>query len=345
MIQILIAIILVLALIIVGLLVWLINTTFANRENITSQSSGLGLLQQQIEALKSSQNETKQTLQKSLSEGQTNLNKNLQSSQKVLNDLHKQIGSLSKSNEQMKQLGTDVRRLHDILNSPKLRGQMGETSLENLLSQVLPQDTYEMQYTMKNGKMVDAIIHLNSFSIPIDAKFPLPSFENMCKAQSDDERKKLRKQFIRDVNSHINKISESYIQPAEGTVDFAMMYIPAENVYYETIIKENDDTKDLTRLALDKKIIPVSPNLLYAYLMTVVMGLHGMQIEQQAENIRQNLNKLNDDFARFLDDFEVLGKHLRNSSNKYDEAGKRLDRFTLNLEQIQQQEISTENDQ
>jgi DNA recombination protein RmuC len=219
-----------------------------------------------------------------------------------------------------------------------MRGQIGEWSLENLLSQVLPQESFNLQYTFKDGKIVDALVKLAEFNVPLDAKFPLPAFEAMVKAESDDEKSKLRKQFQKDVTTHIDKIASSYIRPAEGTLDFAIMYIPAENVYYETIVKYKSDAKNILEYALDKKVIPVSPNLLYAYLMTVVMGLHGLQIEKQAAEIRQNLNRLNSSFAEFVSNWDVLGKHLKNAYGQYDEGQKKLDRFGMNLGQIQSAE-------
>jgi DNA recombination protein RmuC len=235
----------------------------------------------------------------------------------------------------MLQLGTDVRRLQDILASPKLRGKMGEWSLENLLSQVLPKDSYELQHAFRDGKVVDALIKLADFSVPVDAKFPLSNFERLVKAENDDEKAKLRRQFNKDVAAHIDKIASDYIRPVEGTLDFALMYVPAENVYYETVVKYADDTKDILKYSLDKKVIPVSPNLLYVYLMTVVMGLHGLQIEKQAAEIRQNLKTLNASFAEFVSVFDTLGSHLRNASSKYDESSKKLDKFGMQLEHIQ----------
>ncbi len=235
----------------------------------------------------------------------------------------------------MLHLGSEVRRLQNILSSPKLRGQMGEWSLKNLLENILPKDSFELQYAFKDGKVVDALVKMVDYCVSIDAKFPLPAFEALAKAESDDEKAKLRRQFHRDVLAHIDKIASAYIRPAEWTLDFAIMYIPAENIYYETIVKYEGDTKDVLADALAKKVIPVSPNLLYAYLMTVVMGLHGLQIEKQAAEIRQNLKKLNADFADFISNWDTLGSHVRNTSNKYDEAAKKLDRFGLQLDRIQ----------
>jgi DNA recombination protein RmuC len=212
---------------------------------------------------------------------------------------------------------------------------MGEWSLENLLSLILPKDSYRLQYAFKDGRIVDALVQLADFSVPVDAKFPLPSFEKIVQAQSDDERGKLRRQFLRDCTTHIDKIAGDYIRPAEGTLDFAIMYIPAENVYYETVVKYIGETQDILQYCFDKKVIPVSPNLLYAYLMTVAMGLHGLQIEKQAAEIRQNLKTLNASFAEFVSNWDILGKHLRNASNQYEDGQKRLDRFGMQLEQVQ----------
>jgi DNA recombination protein RmuC len=333
--SILIAIGIVLILVVLGLLVWLISTSFASRKEIAGQATGITFLQQQLEALKTAQDRTTESLQKSLQTGQNALTQSLQASQQTLSKLHTQIGELQGTSTQMMRVGDEVRRLQDILSSPKLRGQMGEWSLENLLANILPKDSYKRQYTFKDGKMVDALIEMADFSVPIDAKFPKESFEKIVKAQTDDEKTKLRRQFLKDCTTHIDTIASNYIRPAEGTLDFAIMYIPAENVYYETIVKYAGETQDILQYSLDKKVIPVSPNLLYAYLMTVAMGLHGLQIEKQAAEIRQNLKKLNASFADYVSHWDVLGKHLRNAYSQYDEADKKLDRFGLQLGQIQ----------
>ena len=328
-------VIIVLIVVVVGLLVWLIISSSAGKERLAGQETAIGILQQQLESLKAAADSTKQTLQTSLLDGQTNLNQNLQSSRAVLDRLNSQIGELQGTNKQMMQIGTEVRRLQDILSSPKLRGQMGEWSLENLLANILPKDSYELQYTFRDGQKVDALVKMAGYCVPIDAKFPLPAFERLVAAESDDERARLRKQFHGDVIKHIDKIASAYIRPAEGTLDFAIMYIPAENVYYETIVKYPDDAKDILQYSLDKKVVPVSPNLLYAYLMTVVMGLHGLQIEKQAAEIRQNLKKLNASFSDFAGTWEVLGKHLHNAYSQYEDGQKKLDRFGMHLDQIQ----------
>jgi DNA recombination protein RmuC len=325
----------VLILAVLGLLVWLIVAHSAATREAAGQTAAVGLLQQQLEALKTAADGTKDALQKSLQAGQNTVPQSLQASMKVLGQLNAQIGQLQGTNKQMMQIGTEVRRLQQILASPKLRGQMGERSLENLLSQVLPKESYELQYTFRDGQRVDALIKLADFSVPVDAKFSLEGFERLIKTENDDEKAKLRRQFHKDVTAHIDKIASDYIRPAEGTLDFALMYVPAENVYYETIIKYDDDTKDILKYSLDKKVIPVSPNLLYTYLMTVAMGLHGLQVEKKAAEILQNLKKLNASFADFGGNWDTLGTHLHNAYSKYEEGQKKLDRFGMQLDQIQ----------
>jgi DNA recombination protein RmuC len=333
---ILIIIIGVLVLGVLGLLVWMIVSNSANAEKMAGQQASIGLLQQQLEALKTAQDRTSETLQKSLQAGQDTLSRNLQSSQKTLSELHSQIGELQGTNKQMMQMGDQIKRLQTILSSPKLRGQMGEWSLENLLAQILPRNSYRLQHPFKDGQIVDALIQMPAFSVSVDAKFPLPSFEKIVKAETEEEKPKLRKQFLRDCMTHIDKIAGDYIRPAEGTLDFAIMYIPAENIYYETIVKYIGETQGILPYCFEKKVIPVSPNLLYAYLMTVAMGLHGLQIEKQAAEIRRNLGKLNASFADFATTWDILGKHLRNAYSQYDEGQKKLDRFGMQLDQIQE---------
>jgi len=328
---IIITVIAVLILVVLGVLVWLATAILADRRQSAERAANIVLLAQQLESVKIAQDRTSETLQKSLQTGQVSLNQNLQSSQKVLSQLTAQIGQLQGTSKQMLLVKDEVKRLQDILSSPKLRGQMGERSLENMLSQILPKESYQLQYTFADGKIADAVVHMNDYSVAIDAKFPLPAFERIVNAETETDKAAARKQFINDVIKHIDKIASDYIRPAEGTLDFAIIYIPAENVYYETIIKYVGESKDILQYALDKKVVPVSPNLLYTYLMTVVMGLHGLQIEKQAAEIRQKIKKLSISFEAFNGPWDKLGKHLRNATSQYEESTNKLTRFNMEL--------------
>ena len=185
-----------------------------------------------------------------------------------------------------------------------------------------------MQYSFRSGEKVDAVIRLGRSLVPVDAKFPLENFKRILDATSDDERGRAKRQFAADVRKHIDAIAAKYILPDEGTYDFALMYIPAENVYYETIIKdEADDDRNLCQYALSKRVIPVSPNSFYAYLQAIVLGLRGMRVEDRAKEIIQYLGRLQGDFAKFRDDFVVLGKHLDHAQTSYQSAERRLEQF------------------
>ena len=340
MINVLITIVILLLICLVVLVAVMMLLLSASRREAAQQNAVIKGVQENLDGLRKNQETLNQSLDKKLSSGQENISNFLTHSQKTFGELKEQIGKLKSDSERMLQLGADVRSLQHILKAPKLRGQMGEFSLASLLKQILPADSFILQHGFSNGKIVDALIKLPDFSVSVDAKFPLPAFEQMNAAEDDSEKAKLRRTFQTDVTRHIDKIAASYILPAEGTLDFALMYIPAENVYYETIVKYDNDRMDLLNYALEKKVIPVSPNLLYAYLMTIVMGLHGLQIEKEAAMIRKNLQKLSMGLAAFGGNWEVLGKHLRNAQTQYDEGQSKLSKFLMQLEQIQQEDDS-----
>jgi len=169
--------------------------------------------------------------------------------------------------------------------------------------------------------------------VPVDAKFPLESFQKMISASEKDEQTRYRREFNRAVRSHIDSISQKYILPDEGTFDFALMYIPAENVYYETIIKEEGLGKETSLLnyALEKRVIPVSPNCFYAYLQAIALGLRGLQIEKRAQEIMQQLKRIAGDFDRFKSEYSTLGGHIDRARKKYEDANRCLDRFEEKL--------------
>jgi DNA recombination protein RmuC len=254
-------------------------------------------------------------------------------------DISKKLGELEESNKKIYDVGKDISSLQSILQAPKLRGVLGELFLGDLLSQILPPQYYTLQYAFKNGGIVDAAIRLHSEKLVcVDSKFPLESFRRYLVAQGDDAKKAARKQFAADVKKHVDSIASKYILPDEGTFEFALMYIPAENVYYETIIKDEEfgEEKSIGGYALGKKVIPCSPNSFYAFLQAIVLGLRGMQVEKSALEIIENLSRLRGDFEKFYENFELVGKHLNNARVNFESAEKRLERFGEKLAQVEQ---------
>ncbi len=264
--------------------------------------------------------------------GQKSVAERLEATGQTIADVRNQLGQLSEAAKQISQIGADMRKLQDILQSPKLRGSLGEWSLENLLSEVLPKAHYQLQYNFINGVKVDAIVKLIDGMVCIDAKFPLPNFLVMLEATNEADQQRARKAFYRDVKNRIDEIASRYILPDQGTLDFALMYIPAENVYYE-IITASTDT-DLNAYARSRKVIPVSPNTLYAYLMMIATGLKGMQLEKNARLIQNRIADLRQQMTLFTGDIGIIGKHLNNASIKFSESQRKLDQINNTLEQI-----------
>lgn len=255
---------------------------------------------------------------------------------KAYSDVKSHLSKLEEANKRIYEVGKDISSLQEILRSPKLRGGLGELSLENLLEN-LPKEMYELQYTFPDGKKVDAVVRFKEHFVPIDAKFSLENFQKYLAAQDEKEKAKLRKAFVADVKKRIDETA-GYIRPDEGTLDFAIMYIPAENVYYEVIIRDEDQA-GLDQYAREKHVVPVSPNNLFAYLKTILMGFRGLQIQKEAKQILQALARLKGDFGRFQEEFGVVGGHLTNARNKYDQSEKILTRISDKLVQL---ELTTE---
>jgi DNA recombination protein RmuC len=264
---------------------------------------------------------------------QTSVGERLDSASRIISELKGKIGEIEESNRQIFQLGKDLTQLQNLLKAPKFRGGLAEYMLSELLAQILPTDYYGLQYNFKSGR-VDAVIKLGNGLIPIDAKFPMDGFNQIVQSENEETVRSAKRQFKNAVKKHIDDIADKYILPEEGTFDFALMYIPAENVYYETILREEKDNKPIFDHALQKKVIPVSPNSFYAYLQTILLGLKGMKIEQQAMTIIRNLQQLQGDFSRFDSEFQVLGSHINKTYNKYNDIEGSLNRFGDKISRI-----------
>ena len=286
-------------------------------------------INQQLSNVTSQVNSQLNSVTQQLQNATGQLGQRMDNAARVVGDVKKDLGELSKATQQVFDVGKDIASLQEILRSPKLRGGLGELFLGDILSQILPPTNYKLQYTFKDGTRVDAVIQLANGLVPIDSKFPLENFKRLVESQTEEDRKLNKKRFVSDVKKHIDAIADQYIQPDEGTFSFALMYIPAENVYYETIIKDESfgEEKGIVSYAFAKRVIPVSPNSFYAYLQTILLGLKGMEISEQAQEILSHMERLKGDFDKFWRDFEVIGTHLNNARTKYEETAKRLERF------------------
>jgi DNA recombination protein RmuC len=266
----------------------------------------------------------------------TGVQKELQHVSQVMGAVQGSLGKLGEVTQRVFDIGKDIAGLEQILRSPKVRGGLGESFLESLLGQMLPKEHYDLQHVFSTGDRVDAVVRIGGRLVPVDAKFPLENFRRLLDETDEDRRRQFRRAFARDVKARADEIAKRYILPDEGTFDFALMYIPAENVYYEIIVKDEGVEEDSpATYAMGRRVIPVSPNSLYAYLQVIVLGLRGLGIERDAREIQARLARLRGDFDKFRDPFDVIGKHLTNARNKYDEAASALDRVEAKLEGIE----------
>lgn len=237
---------------------------------------------------------------------------------RALGDVRERLGQLGEATRRLESLGEAVTDVRQLLQVPKLRGTIGELWLEELLRQVLPPSAYEVQYGFRGGERVDAVVKLRDRMIPVDAKFPLEACQRMLAAEGDEADRE-RRAFRRSLRQRVDEIAGKYIHPDEGTYDFALMYIPAEGVYYEAVVRD-DGEEGIARYALDRKVIPVSPNTFYAYLSALAHGLRGFEVEARAREILEALSALRHDFAKFEESYQLVGKHLGNAEKQYQEA-------------------------
>ena len=290
------------------------------------------LIQQQLGQMIGHVNERLRENSEILQQTHQSVGQRLDNAARVVGDVQKSLGGLEEANRKIYEVGKDIASLQEILRSPKLRGGLGEFFLEDLLAQVLPPQHFTTQYCFRSGEKVDAVIRLGSSLVPVDSKFPLENFKRIIDTKVDDEQARAKRQFAADVRKHIDAIATKYILPDEGTYDFALMYLPAENVYYEIIIKgDSNEEKSLSTYAMSKRVVPVSPNCFYAYLQAIVLGLKGMTIEQRAKEIIECLSRLQGDFTRFRDEFGLIGKHLGHAQSSYQAAEKRFEQFGQKL--------------
>ncbi len=254
----------------------------------------------------------------------------------AVGEVREQLGQLREASERIREVGKDISGLKEILQAPQFRGGVGEFLLEEVLSQLFPRDFYATQYTFEGGERVDAVLRVGEGLIPIDSKFPLDSFRRSLEARSqgtESEAHQALRKFRSDVRKHIDDIARKYIRPQENFYDFALMYIPAENVYYEAIIREEEqgDEKGLLDYALERRVIPVSPNTLFAYLQVIALGLKGMKVEDTAKKILAGLGQLQVDLGAMEESFEKTGKQLQYAQSNFGEAQKYLVSFAQRL--------------
>lgn len=261
------------------------------------------------------------------SQAQTAMSNELKNTREQITQIQQQLGQVQESGHLMHEAAT---RLENILGGTKTRGNFGETTLERMLEDCMAPSQYSLQYRFRSGEAADAVVHLRDKKLmAIDSKFPLESFLRL-----DAEGDEARKEFVSAVKLHTDAIAKKYIVPDEETLDIALLFVPSEAVYYELLRSVDSRGVALDAYCRSKKIMPVSPNTLYAHLSVIAMGLRGMQIEENAKRLGANLAGMRKQLDTFGEHFDKLGTHLKNAQQSYNEADKRFDKASGSLDNL-----------
>ena len=283
------------------ILIYFLNKKLSEISKPKTDEALLAWLKTMQSTINDSSSQTVRTLQ----ENSRQLNERLDKAATVIKDVEKEMGKMS-------EIGRNMRELQDFLKSPKLRGNIGEQVLKDLISQIFPKNSFYLQYEFKSGEKVDAAIKTDAGILPIDSKFPMENFLKMSKATEKKDKEIYEKEFERDIKKHIDAISKKYILPSEGTMDFALMYVPSESVYYEIVNQTN-----VLDYARKSRVYMVSPSTLYAHLQTILLSFEGKKIESKSKELFSLLRSIKIDYEKIDDNMGTLGKHINNAYSQF----------------------------
>jgi len=291
----------------------------------------LVLLQNQLQEIRG-------TLDSKLGESTKAIQQQFGESTKIIRDVTERLTKLDETNKQVLNFSDQLSSLQDILRNPKQRGVLGEYFLEETLKNVLPPNSYQMQYKFEDGEIVDAVVFVKDKIIPVDSKFSLENYERILGERDSGEREKLEKVFKQDLKNRIDETAK-YVRPKENTMDFAFMFIPSEAIYYDLLVNKigavKIATRDLIEYAFkDKHVIIVSPTSFLAYLQTVLQGLRALQIEESAKEIRQRVEDLGRHLKTYDDFLNRLGNNLSTTVNTYNSAKKEFKKIDKDVLRI-----------
>lgn len=268
-------------------------------------------------------NQNVQGVQQRMDESTKQLNTRLDKAAEVIQEVSRELGKVQ-------EIGRSMKDLQDFMRSPKLRGNIGEQVMYGLLEQYFPKNSFNTQHAFRSGERVDAVVKTEKGLISIDAKFPLENFQKIQRAQTEAEVASTTRDFIRDVKKHITDISKKYILPAEGTVDFAIMYVPSEAVYYE-IIRQDEE---LNEFANSKQVLLVSPNSFYYFLKVLMIGLEGKKIEENAEKILEMMRAIQKDNEKFGESLRLMSGHMNNAKNTLDKVNNDYGKLSSRIDDV-----------
>jgi DNA recombination protein RmuC len=288
----------------------------------------------------------RRTLDERMHQSNENLKYQSSESHKLIREITREITEVKETGKQVMGFTEQLEELQNMLRNPKSRGILGEYYLETLLKNTLPTGSYQMQYPFPNGEIVDAAVFVKDKVIPIDSKFSLENYNRISEASDPTEKDRLEKLFLNDLKNRIVETSK-YIRPADGTMDFAFMFIPHEAIYYDLIVNKigniTEETENLIQRAASKyKVIIVSPTSFLAYLQTVLQGLKALQIEERAVEIQKRVGELGKHLETFYDYHDKLGKNLGTVVNQYNLSSKEFKKIDKDVMRISGESMKIE---
>jgi DNA recombination protein RmuC len=330
------------AVIVLGVAVTILVILLLRKNTAPSNGDAALLLKQDLTTLTESVLQLKEGLQKELTghlgKSQESLLKQFAASNQIVADVSKQLEALKNTNQQVISVTDELKVLQNILTNPKQRGNVGEIHLETILQNFLPPGTFQMQYGFKNGEKVDAVIFVDKQIVPVDSKFSLENYNRLIEAKDEAAKILLASQFKADVKKRVDETAK-YIRQREGTTDFAFMFIPSEAIYYDLLVNKvgvaDTNARSLIEYASrDRKVIITSPTTFLAYLQTVMQGLRGMKIEEQAKEIQQRVVELSRHLAAHEGFMQRLGNSLGTTVNHFNSAHKELKKVDKDIVKI-----------
>jgi DNA recombination protein RmuC len=328
-------------LVILGVLNGVLIFLLLRKYSAPADSSSALLLKQDLTTLTESVHQLKDGLQSQLNDRLEKSNRQMLSQFKesaaIIKDVTQKLTNLERTNQQVGDIAGELKVLQNVLANPKQRGVLGEFYLEQILQNLLPPGSYELQYKLAEGMIVDAVIKLDGSLLPIDSKFSLENYNRLLDAKGD-QRVLLERQFKEDLKRRIDETAK-YIQPKKGTLEQALMFIPSEAIYYDLLANKvgagGVNGRDLMQYAaIDKRVTIVGPSTLSAMLQVIVQGLRSLEIQKDTEIIRKNVEQLTRHLVNYDGYFKKIGVSLGATVGHYNNASKELGRIDKDVVKI-----------
>ncbi len=299
------------------------------KPEVKEEDQSMKMMIEWMKQIKDGTDQSRQEISKNISTTNKEINERLDNAARVISVFTKELG-------QVQEMGKNLSFVQDFLISAKKRGTVGEQIMEEMLRQSLPAHMYSIQYRFKTNETADSVIKVNDRLLAMDSKFTMENYRAYINAETEELRDAARKIFVKDIKKRIDEISKKYILPEENTLDFALMYVPADGVFNEI----SDDT-EINDYARQKRVHMVSPSTFYYFLQVILIGLQGARVSEHAQHILKVIQGLRKDSEKFGDNLSVLTKHVTNAKQTLDLVSSGYDRIHSKIDEVSNLKIES----